>query len=97
MTTTIEIPAYDFFRKDNSSLVRLLKVVRKAGPEGIGTRMLCVEAFGSKSYGLRVIARAELEGYITRTGKYNKKGGGPKRINRITDKGRLLLDQLNKK
>jgi DNA-binding MarR family transcriptional regulator len=94
--TNIEIFSLsDFLRKDNTALVHLLKVVRKAGPDGISTRKLCIRAFDSQSYGLRVIERAEKEGYIIRTGKRKKKGGGRKRISRLTEKGRLLLEQLS--
>jgi DNA-binding MarR family transcriptional regulator len=57
--------------------------------------MLCDKAFDSRSYGLEIIKRAEKEGYIVRTGgKRNKKGGGLKRVSRLTEKGRLLLEQL---
>src|SRR5688500_18811914 len=92
---TIEISVSDFLRKDNAALVHLLKVIRKAGgTDGLSTRMLCTEAFDSRSYGLRVIERAHKDGYITRTGEYNKSGGGAKRINKITKKGIKLLKQL---
>jgi hypothetical protein len=92
---TIEVPIAEFLRKDNAALVHLLKQVQKAGPDGIGTRMLCDKAFDSRSYGLEIIKRAEKEGYIVRTGgKRNKKGGGLKRVSRLTEKGRLLLEQL---
>jgi hypothetical protein len=84
----------DFLRKDNAALVHLLKVVRKAGPDGLSTRKLCDKAFDSRSYGLDIIKRAEKEGYIIRTGKRNKKGGGTKRIAKLSEKGRLLLEQL---
>jgi hypothetical protein len=93
--TTIEISASDFIRKDNAGLVRLLQVVQKAGPDGISTRKLCERTFGSRSYGLEVIKRADSAGYITRTGKYSKKGGGRKRLNYLTANGKKLLLQLN--
>lgn len=84
----------DFLRRDNAALVHLLKVIQKAGPDGISTRKLCIRAFDSQGYGLRIIERAEKEGYITRTGKRNKRGGGPKRVSRLAEKGKQLLEQL---
>ena len=95
--TSIEIFSLsDFLRRDNAALVHLLKVIQKAGPDGISTRKLCIRAFDSQSYGLRVIERAEKEEYMTRTGKRMKKGGGRKRVSRITEKGKMLLEQLNR-
>jgi hypothetical protein len=93
---TIEIfPISDFLRKDNAALVHLLKVVRKAGPGGISTRKLCDKAFDSRSYGLIILKRAERDGYIVRTGKRNKKGGGKKRVVTLSEKGERLLNQLS--
>jgi hypothetical protein len=97
MTSSIEIFSIsDFLRKDNAALVHLLKVVRKAGPDGISTRKLCTQAFDSQSQGLLLIERAEQQHYVVRTGKKNKKGGGKKRIVTLTEKGKALLEQLER-
>jgi DNA-binding MarR family transcriptional regulator len=87
-----------FLRKDNTSLVKLLKAVSEAGSsdnEGISTRMLCASSGLGRSYGLKVIARASKEGYITRTGKDNTSGGGKARVVKLTKKGRMLLKKLD--
>jgi hypothetical protein len=93
-----DVAAADFLRKDNESLVKLLRVIRTEErgyhPKGLSTRRLCIRAFNSQRYGLLSIERAEKEGYITRTGDKTNQGGGRARIVKLTDKGRGLLKEL---
>src|SRR5918992_5652240 len=63
----------NFLRKDIAGLVRVLRVIEKAGKDGISTRELCEQTFKTKNYGMRVIGRAYDDGYIRRFGK-NKRG-----------------------
>jgi predicted HTH transcriptional regulator len=81
----------NFLRKDNAGLVRVLKILKEAGKDGISTRKLCEQAFKTRNYGMRVINRAYDDGYIKRFGK-NKRGH--KKVNYLSDKGKELLDQL---
>jgi predicted HTH transcriptional regulator len=78
-------------KKDNTGLVRLLKIIQEAGKDGISTRKLCEQAFHTHNYGMRVINRAYDDGYIKRFGK-NKRGHN--KINYLSDKGKELLSQL---
>jgi hypothetical protein len=97
-------PLSDFLRKDNAALVHLLAVVvatQAGGDEGLlATRQLCRLAFGSRSHGLAVIKRAHKEGYLWRSeGSSNKtggnwRGGGKIRVNKVTQKGLMLLEEL---
>jgi hypothetical protein len=102
MTIKVFSPS-DFLRKDNAALVRLLKAVSSSeaagssssdDDEGISTRMLCTSSGLGRSYGLKLIARATDEGYITRTGKDNTSGGGNARVVKLTKKGKKLLSEL---
>lgn len=99
----LKISTTDFMHKDNEALVKLLITIRytettansmKRSLDGISTRKLCERAFDSRSYGLRIIKRAEEAGYISRTVQKHPQGGGAKRMNSLTDKGRQLLKQL---
>jgi hypothetical protein len=90
-STTIKIRAADFIRKDNAALVKLLRIIRKAGKDGIATRRLCQVAFNSRAYGMKVINRAEEEGYIKRIGKGKR---GYVKVNYLTKKGKQLLSRL---
>jgi len=78
-------------KKDNTGLVRLLKIIQAAGKNGISTTNLCDHAFKTRNYGMRVITRAYDDGYIQRFGK-NKRS--PKKVNYLSDKGKELLSQL---
>jgi predicted HTH transcriptional regulator len=82
----------NFLRKDIAGLVRVLRVIEKAGKDGISTRELCEQTFKTKNYGMRVIGRAYDDGYIQRFGK-NKRGHN--KVNYLSDKGKELLSQLN--
>jgi predicted HTH transcriptional regulator len=78
-------------KKDNTGLIRLLKIIQEAGKDGISTRKLCERAFHTRNYGMRAINRAYDDGYIKRFGK-NKRGHN--KINYLSDKGKELLIQL---
>jgi hypothetical protein len=92
-TRSLKVSHSDSLRKDNSSLIRLLKVIEQAGKDGISTTKLCEQAFKSRNYGMRVIKKAYDDGYIKRFGK-NKRGHD--KVNYLSDKGEELLNLLEK-
>jgi hypothetical protein len=92
--TRLNVSPSDLLRKYNAGLIRLLRIIEEAGKDGISTKKLCEQAFKTRNYGMRVINRAYDEGYIKRFGK-NKRGGGHKKVNYLSDKGKELLSQLD--
>jgi hypothetical protein len=98
--TTIKVTAADF-RKTHAQLVKLLKALDKAGPNGgLSTRKLCEQVLNSKAYARKnsLIDQAVALGYITRKKVKRPKGlvGNPLwTVNFISPKGKQLLDQLH--
>jgi hypothetical protein len=92
--TTVDFAAYEFARM-NKGLVRLLKYVNEAGAMGISTRKACHDVFNSRTYGMKVIQRAEKLGYILREEEPPIERGAWFVINRITPKGKKLLSQMD--
>ena len=78
----------------NKGLVRLLKYVNKADTGGVSTRKACKDVFNSRTYGMKVIQRAEKLGYIKRDEKPPIERGAWFVMNRITPTGKKLLSQL---
>ncbi|HEV3433285.1 MAG TPA: hypothetical protein VG098_04770 [Nitrososphaera sp.] len=71
--TRLELSSVSDFphKKVRAGLVRLLRIIREDGKDGISTRKLCEEAFKTRNYGMRIINKAYDEGYIKRYGKGN--------------------------
>jgi hypothetical protein len=79
----------------NRGLVRLLKYVDEAGTlKGVSTRKACKDVFNSRTYGMKVIQRAQRLGYITREEEPPIERGAWFVINRITPTGSALLEKL---
>jgi hypothetical protein len=91
---TIDIAAYEFARM-NKGLVRLLKYVNEAGTAGVSTRKACKDVFNSRTYGMKVIQRAEKLGYIQREEEPPIEKGAWFVMNCITTEGKKLLSQLH--
>lgn len=94
----IDVTPNDFL-KLHGGLVRMLQALEEAGPSGLPTNTAGLQVFGSRTYGWRVLNRAQQLGYITRekivTHIDNGRGGGHYYIaNRLTDRGRRLLQEL---
>lgn len=85
----------DLFKRGNYSLLRLLKIVNAAGPEGITTRKLLDEIRSHDIYTQRVLDRAQKQGLIERVkGERPAPGQFPPIYNIITDRGKQLLQNL---
>jgi len=95
---TIKVTAEDFLRS-HSQMVKLLKALDKAGPQGLSTRKLCENILNSKAYARKnsLIDQAVALGYISRKKVKRPAGqvGNPVWVvNYITAKGKHLLNQL---
>lgn len=91
----IEVSSADFYRL-HSGLVRVLKALDEAGPQGLPTRSVGEKIFNSRTHGWRMVVQAEKLGYVVRerVPKPKTVGGYPYTMNRITPKGRKLLKEL---
>jgi DNA-binding MarR family transcriptional regulator len=78
------------FRRGNLGLLRLLIAVNAAGPDGIATYKL-LHQLGSTHHAKAFIARAEKEGLIIRETGESEHGQFPPVYNKLTEKGRRLL------
>jgi DNA-binding PadR family transcriptional regulator len=77
-------------RRGNITLIRLLIAVNQAGPAGISTMKL-FEELGTTGYGQTTLSRAVREGLIERETGESDHGHFAPVYNRITDKGRQVL------
>jgi hypothetical protein len=98
MAPLIQVTADDF-KRSHAQLVKLLKALDKAEPQGLSTRKLCENVLNSKAYARKnsLIDQALFLGYISRKKVRKPKGqvGNPIwTVNYITSKGKNLLDQL---
>ena len=98
MASLIQVTADDFIRS-HQQLVKLLKALNKAGPNGMSTRKLCDNVLNSKAYARKnsLIDQAVALGYISRKKVKRPEGqvGNPVWVvNYITAKGKQLLSQL---
>ena len=96
---TIKVTAKDFLRS-HSQLVKLLKALDKAGPQGLSTRKLCENVLKSKAYSRKnsLIDQAVALGYIRRrkVKRPESQVGNPVWVvNFITPRGKQLLDALD--
>jgi DNA-binding PadR family transcriptional regulator len=78
------------FRRGNITLIRLLIAVYAAGPKGI-TTMDLLRQLRTIDYGQTVLSRAVREGLIEREVGKSEHGHFKPVYNRITDKGRQVL------
>jgi hypothetical protein len=88
----INVSASDFL-KLHGGLVRMLRALEQA--EELPTTKAGEQVFNSRTYGWRILVRAAELGYITRTPAARKGGGHPYVMNKLTEKGRALLRELN--
>lgn len=96
---TIKVTAEDFLR-NHAQLVKLLKALDKAGPNGMSTRKLCENVLNSKAYARKnsLIGQAVALGYISRRKVKRPEGqvGNPVWVvNYITTKGKEILAKLD--
>src|SRR5918999_5889451 len=77
-------------RRGNITLIRLLIAVNAAGPSGISTMNLFKE-LGTTGYSQITLNRAVEEGLIEREVGQSEHGHFKPVFNRITDKGRQML------
>ena len=95
-TIMVEVPAEEFAKKYRG-LIMLLKEIERVGDTGIATSKLCYRAFRSRhSFCIKQLEYAERQGYITRDIIRSGERGHPYTINRITAKGKTLLEELNR-
>jgi DNA-binding PadR family transcriptional regulator len=80
----------NLLRRGNITLIRLLIAVNQAGPKGISTMKLFRE-LGTTGYGQSTLSRAVKEGLIERETGEVEHGHFPRVYNRITPKGRQVL------
>jgi hypothetical protein len=78
----------------NRGLVRLLKYVNEAGTSGGSTRKACKDVFNSRTYGMKVIQRAQRLNYISHDKEPAIEKGPWFVMNRITLEGKKLVSQL---
>lgn len=83
----------DLLKRGNIGLIRLLLVVRDAGPDGISTYKL-LHQLGSTNHAKAFITRAEKQGYIKRVTGESEHGHFKPVYNILTPKGKRLLEQL---
>jgi hypothetical protein len=88
----IDVTPSDFL-KLHSGLVRMLRVLEQA--EELPTTKAGEQVFNSRTYGWRILVGAAELGYITRTPVARMGGGHPFVMNRLTEKGRQLLRELD--
>jgi|SRR5918996_78970 DNA-binding MarR family transcriptional regulator len=82
----------NLFKRGNYSMLRLLTIVNAAGPNGITTRKLLDEIRSHDTYTQKVLDKAkDLELIERKTGE-SKHGHFKPVYNKITDKGKKLLN-----
>jgi hypothetical protein len=85
---------YLLLQPGNVGLARLLVAIRQAGPEGITTNRLIDDVLHSTNHGQAILHKAHRLGLIDRQkGEAPGPGQFPPVYNKITDKGRQLLEQ----
>ena len=84
----------DDISKHMNAIIRLLRILDKAGDQGLSTRGLLV-ALKSSRYGQQTIRIAETHGYVKRVRDVKPKGKGNLIVmNYITPKGKRLLNSF---
>jgi hypothetical protein len=85
---------FDLLQPGNVGLLRLLVAIREAGAQGITTNRLIGDVLHSTNHGQAALHRAHRLGLIDRQkGEAPGPGQFPPVYNKITDKGRQLLEQ----
>ena len=94
-SSSIEVTPEDF-KRVNAALIRLLLTLYECGGS-LPTRRLYESAHMSRTYGNKVIHKAEQQGYITRVKvpKPQGKRGNHMMVNKLTLKAKILLKQLD--
>lgn len=72
----------------------MLQAIERAGPSGLSTNEAGLKVFNSRSYGWRIIKQAGDMGYVARERSPREEGGHYYIVNKLTDKGRKLLQEL---
>jgi hypothetical protein len=84
----LKIPGY-------AGIVRMLQALEEAGSSGLSTNEAGLKVFHSRTHGWRTLKRANEMGYITREVVHKEKSIGHYRVvNKLSDKGRRLLEEL---
>jgi hypothetical protein len=82
----VEVPAAEFAKKYRG-MIMLLQEISKHGDKGISTSNLCYKVFQSRhSFCMKQ--------YITREVVHLEGRGHPYKVNKITSKGKKLLQEL---
>jgi hypothetical protein len=90
----VEVPAAEFAKKYRG-MVMLLQEISKHGDTGISTSKLCYKVFKSRdSFCMKQLELAENWGYTTREVVHLEGRGHPYKINKITSRGKKLLQEL---
>jgi hypothetical protein len=89
----IDVTPSDFL-KLYGGLVRMLHALEQAGPAGLSTNEAGLKVFNSRNYGWKILKQAGDMGYIIREKQSREEGGHHYAVNKLTDKGRKLLQEL---
>lgn len=89
----IDVTPSDFL-KLHGGMVRMLQALEQAGPAGLPTNEAGLKVFNSRSYGWRMLKQADEMGYITREESPREDGGHYYIVNKLTQKGYALLQEL---
>jgi hypothetical protein len=90
----VQIPADQFYEK-YENMVKLLEEIERMGSAGISTRSLCEKVFHTRHANcLKELKVAERNGYITRDVVPGEGRGHPYTLNKISKKGKKLLEEL---
>jgi hypothetical protein len=91
----IDVTTQDFL-KLYGGLTRMLRALEQAGSAGLPTNEAGRQVFNSRTYGWKILNQASRMGYITREKIPGKtaRGGQYYIVNKLTDKGRNLLQNL---
>jgi hypothetical protein len=91
----IDVSPSDFY-KLHGGLVRVLRALEVAGPQGLSTRKVSEQVFNSHSYGVYILKQAYDLGYIRRKIEPRQGPGHPYTMNYLAEKGRKLLQEFGK-
>lgn len=89
----IDVTPNDFL-KLYGGLVRMLEALERAGAAGLPTNEASIKVFNSRYYGWRILKQASDMGYISREKLPREEAGHYYVVNKLTDKGRKLLQEL---
>jgi hypothetical protein len=87
----IKVSAAEFART-NKGLISVLRALQRMGGEASTRRLL--KEIKTTGYGQVLIGRAEVMGYITREDREPEGKGNWLVVNKLTQKGKRLLDNI---